>query len=59
MHETRARFAESSMRFDPNALTGQVPTGAVRYLTHAIRPGTLLARQVEITFSGRVRLKPN
>jgi hypothetical protein len=44
--------------FDPQALVQYLPPSALRYLTHAIRPGALLARRAEITFQGSVRMKP-
>jgi hypothetical protein len=47
----------SQARFDPNALVEQVPPSALRYLTHAIRPGARLARRAEITFHGHVRMR--
>src|SRR5215207_3240990 len=44
--------------FDPQTLAQHLPPSALRYLTHAIRPGAPLARRAEITFHGSVRLKP-
>jgi hypothetical protein len=44
--------------FEPQVLVQQLPPSALRYLTHAIRPGALLARRAEITFHGSVRMKP-
>jgi hypothetical protein len=44
--------------FDPQALAQQVPPLALRYLTHAIRPGAPLARRAKIAFHGSVRMKP-
>ncbi|MGW0732465.1 DUF6544 family protein [Streptomyces sp. NPDC002851] len=58
MDTSRANAASNPEHVPPDLLTGQVPPGAARYLTHAIRPGTPLARQAVITFSGQVRLRP-
>lgn len=49
----------SATRFDPAALTGELPREAVRYFTHAIQPGVTLPHEARITFSGRVRLHPH
>ncbi|HEX6556162.1 MAG TPA: DUF6544 family protein [Ktedonobacteraceae bacterium] len=48
----------SQGKFDPETLAERVPATALRYLTHAIRPGATIARRAEITFHGFVRLKP-
>lgn len=48
----------SQVTFDPDMLVERVPPTALRYLTHAIRPGATVARRAEITFHGMVRLKP-
>jgi len=45
-------------RFDPQALAQHLPLSALRYLTHAIRPGAPLARRAEVSFHGSVRMKP-
>jgi hypothetical protein len=44
--------------FDPQALAQHLPPAALRYLTHAIRPGVPLARRAEVSFHGSVRMKP-
>jgi hypothetical protein len=44
--------------FDPQTLAQRLPLAALRYLTHAIRPGAPLAHQAEVTFHGSVRMKP-
>jgi len=44
--------------FDPQTLAPHLPPAALRYLTHAIRPGAPLARRAEVTFHGSVRMKP-
>ncbi|HJZ46645.1 MAG TPA: hypothetical protein VKE41_05745 [Roseiflexaceae bacterium] len=44
--------------FDPQALAQHLRPSALRYLTHAIRPGASLARRAEVTFHGSVRMKP-
>ena len=44
--------------FDPQALAQHLPPAALRYLTHAIRPGAPLAGHAEITFHGSVRMRP-
>jgi hypothetical protein len=46
-------------RFEPDGLVGQVPPRGLRYLTHAIAAGTVLAREAMVTYSGRLRLKPD
>jgi hypothetical protein len=46
------------VRFDADALAGQAPPAAVRYLAHAIRPGALLPRVAQVRFHGRLRLRP-
>lgn len=43
--------------FEPDLL-GSLPPQAVRYLTHAIRPGVLIPRRVQVDFSGLIRLRP-
>lgn len=55
---TRAAPATSA-RFDPDAFGPDASPGAMRYLTRAIAPGTPLARRADITFTGRVRLRPD
>jgi hypothetical protein len=44
--------------FDSQALAQHLPPSALRYLTHAIRPGAPLARRAEVSFHGSVRMKP-
>lgn len=44
--------------FDPDTLADDLTPGGLRYLTHAIRPGTPIASAAVLTFSGKVRLKP-
>lgn len=58
MDTSSTSSGDNPLLFSPDALTGRVPPGAANYLTNAIRPGAPLARQVVITFSGRVRLRP-
>jgi hypothetical protein len=48
----------TAARFDPDALGARLPAGAVRYLTHAIRPGAPIPRTAEIAFSGQLRMRP-
>jgi hypothetical protein len=43
--------------FEP-ALLGSLPPQAMQYLTHAIRPGSLIPQQVKVDFSGLIRLQP-
>lgn len=57
--DTPGRPSATSARFDPDALTGTVPRGALRYLTHALQPGVALPHEAQIAFSGRVRLHPS
>jgi hypothetical protein len=47
------------VRFDADALAGQAPPAAVRYLAHAIRPGAFLPRVAHVRFHGRLRLRPD
>jgi hypothetical protein len=47
-----------AVRFDPTALGARLPAGALRYLTHAIRPGAPIPRTAEIVFTGRLRMRP-
>jgi hypothetical protein len=44
--------------FDPEALATRLPEGAVRYLRHAIRPGAPIAHSAQISFHGRLRMRP-
>ncbi len=44
--------------FEPDALRGVVTDRGLEYLTHAIQPGTPIASEALITFTGQVRLKP-
>ena len=44
--------------FDPEALPTDLPGGALRYLTHAIRPGAPIPRTAEIVFAGELRMGP-
>ena len=52
-----ARPTPEPGRFDPSAV-GDLPEPACRWLTHAIAPGTLLARTVVLEMEGRFRLGP-
>jgi hypothetical protein len=54
----RSATGGPGIRFDPDALAGEAPAAAVRYLTHAIRPGVLLPRRAQVRFHGRLRLRP-
>jgi hypothetical protein len=56
--ETVGMNTTAQATFDPQAFAEHLPPSALRYLTHAIRPGALLARRAEITFHGSVRMKP-
>lgn len=44
--------------FSPETITTHLPEKALLYLSHSIRPGTILARRVEVTFHGQIRSKP-
>jgi hypothetical protein len=46
------------LRFDADDPAGEAPTAAVRYLAHAIRPGTFLPRVAQVRFHGRLRPRP-
>ncbi len=48
----------SIVAFDPDALAARLPAGALRYLTHAIRPGAPIPHTAEISFTGQLRLRP-
>jgi hypothetical protein len=48
----------AAVPFDPDALVGSLPPGALRYLAHAIRPGAPIPRTAEIVFGGQLRLRP-
>ena len=48
----------SVVPFDPDALAAQLPAGALRYLTHAIRPDAPIPHTAEISFTGQLRLRP-
>jgi hypothetical protein len=52
------QIANSDRHFDPDALAAHLPGGAVKYLSHAIRPGALIPRSARIRFHGRLRLRP-
>jgi hypothetical protein len=52
------QIANSDRYFDPDALAARLPEGAVKYLSHAIRPGALIPRSARIGFHGRLRLRP-
>ena len=48
----------TDMLFDPDALAAQLPEGAIRYLRHAIHPGTPIACSAQIHFHGHLRMRP-
>ena len=54
--ERLARPALSAQRFDP-AMTESLPEPARRWLTHAIAPGTQLARAAIVEMHGHIRLR--
>lgn len=49
---------ETAVSFDPRGLPADLPDGALRYLTHAIRPGAPIPRTAEIAFAGELRMGP-
>jgi hypothetical protein len=54
--ERLARAAAERREFDP-AMTHDLPEPAQRWLTHAIRPGTRLARAVVLQMHGHIRIR--
>jgi Family of unknown function (DUF6544) len=49
---------KASRIFAAETLSDRLPERARLYLAHSIRQGAVLARQVVITFHGKIRLKP-
>jgi hypothetical protein len=48
----------AAVSFDPDALPADMPVGARRHLTHAIRPGAAIPRTADVVFAGELRMGP-